>query len=270
MTPFALVVFEAVVAALPFLGGVAQSFGWMDVGLGDGLLVGLGLGGRLGIGRLLLGGALGLVVVAVGLVDAELDQVVVALGFGLGLGIAAARFLPATTALLFLVAVTSTFARALLLPTAIFLLFLRRLTAAAVRFGLLTTATSSGLEEDVVVPGRAQQFSIFMSQRAVDPVGFVATQLPVVLLVLLHVAIIEGVIGRQSVVQPGCHAVLAIGAASIRGGAHKDVLSRLLLLLTDEEHNGQKRGSSDIAHQSWFASGPPTIGVVTPTDHVDV
>ena len=45
MTPFALIVFEAVVTALPFLGGVAQSFGWMDVGLGDGLLVGLGLGG---------------------------------------------------------------------------------------------------------------------------------------------------------------------------------------------------------------------------------
>ena len=247
MTPFALVVFEAVVAALPFLGGVAQPFGWMDVGLGDGLLVGLGLGGRLGIGRLLLGGALGLVVVvAVGLVDAELDQVVVALGFGLGLGIAAARLLlavvlPATTALLFLVAATSTFARALLLPTAIFLLFLRGLTATAGRFGLLTTAASSGLED--VALGRAQQFSIVTSQRAVDPVGFVATQLPVVLLVLLHVAIIEGVIGHHSVVQPGCH-------ASIRGGAHKDVLSRLLLLLTDEEHNGQKRGSGDIAHQS--------------------
>ena len=256
MTPFALIVFEAVVAALPFLGGVAQSFGWMDVGLGDGLLVGLGLGGRLGIGGLLLGGALGLVVVAVGLVDAELDQVIVALGVGLGLGIAAARLLlavvlPATTALLFLVAITSTFARALLLPTAIFLLFLRRLTAAAVRLGLLTTAASSGLElEEDFFPGHAQQFSIFMNQRAIDPVGFVATKLPVVLLVLLHVSIIESVIGRQSVVQPGCHAVLAIGAASIRGGAHKDVLSRLLLLLTDEEHNGQKRGSSDIAHQS--------------------
>lgn len=253
MTPFALIVFEAVVAALPFLGGVAQSFGWMDVGLGDGLLVGLGLGGRLGIGGLLLGGALGLVVVAVGLVDAELDQVIVALGVGLGLGIAAARLLlavvlPATTALLFLVAVTSTFARALLLPTAIFLLFLRRLTAAAVRLGLLTTAASSGLElEEDSFLGHAQQFSIFMSQRAIDPVGFVATKLPVVLLVLLHVSIIESVIGRQSVVQPGCHAVLAIGAASIRGGAHNDVLSRLLLL-TDEEHNGQKRGSSDIAH----------------------
>ena len=255
MTPFALIVFEAVVAALPFLGGVAQSFGWMDVGLGDGLLVGLGLGGRLGIGGLLLGGALGLVVVAVGLVDAELDQVIVALGVGLGLGIAAARLLlavvlPATTALLFLVAVTSTFARALLLPTAIFLLFLRRLTAAAVRLGLLTTAASSGLElEEDFFPGHAQQFSIFMNQRAIDPVGFVATKLPVVLLVLLHVSIIESVIGRQSVVQPGCHAVLAIGAASIRGGAHNDVLS-WLLLLTDEEHNGQKRGSSDIAHQS--------------------
>ena len=255
MTPFALIVFEAVVAALPFLGGVAQSFGWMDVGLGDGLLVGLGLGGRLGIGGLLLGGALGLVVVAVGLVDAELDQVIVALGVGLGLGIAAARLLlavvlPATTALLFLVAITSTFARALLLPTAIFLLFLRRLTAAAVRLGLLTTAASSGLElEEDFFPGHAQQFSIFMNQRAIDPVGFVATKLPVVLLVLLHVSIIESVIGRQSVVQPGCHAVLAIGAASIRGGAHNDVLS-WLLLLTDEEHNGQKRGSSDIAHQS--------------------
>ena len=255
MTPFALIVFEAVVAALPFLGGVAQSFGWMDVGLGDGLLVGLGLGGRLGIGGLLLGGALGLVVVAVGLVDAELDQVIVALGVGLGLGIAAARLLlavvlPATTALLFLVAITSTFARALLLPTAIFLLFLRRLTAAAVRLGLLTTAASSGLElEEDFFPGHAQQFSIFMNQRAIDPVGFVATKLPVVLLVLLHVSIIESVIGRQSVVQPGCHAVLAIGAASIRGGAHNDVLSRLLLL-TDEEQNGQKRGSSDIAHQS--------------------
>ena len=253
MTPFALIVFEAVVAALPFLGGVAQSFGWMDVGLGDGLLVGLGLGGRLGIGGLLLGGALGLVVVAVGLVDAELDQVIVALGVGLGLGIAAARLLlavvlPATTALLFLVAVTSTFARALLLPTAIFLLFLRRLTAAAVRLGLLTTAASSGLElEEDFFPGHAQQFSIFMNQRAIDPVGFVATKLPVVLLVLLHVSIIESVIGHQSVVQPGCHAVLAIGAASIRGGAHNDVLSRLLLL-SDEEHNGQKRGSSDIAH----------------------
>lgn len=253
MTPFALIVFEAVVAALPFLGGVAQSFGWMDVGLGDGLLVGLGLGGRLGIGGLLLGGALGLVVVAVGLVDAELDQVIVALGVGLGLGIAAARLLlavvlPATTALLFLVAVTSTFARALLLSTAIFLLFLRRLTAAAVRLGLLTTAASSGLElEEDFFPGHAQQFSIFMNQRAIDPVGFVATKLPVVLLVLLHVSIIESVIGRQSVVQPGCHAVLAIGAASIRGGAHNDVLSRLLLL-SDEEHNGQKRGSSDIAH----------------------
>jgi len=258
VTPFALIVFEAVVAALPFLGGVAQSFGWMDVGLGDGLLVGLGLGGRLGIGGLLLGGALGLVVVAVGLVDAELDQVIVALGVGLGLGIAAARLLlavvlPATTALLFLVAVTSTFARALLLPTAIFLLFLRRLTAAAVRLGLLTTAASSGLElEEDFFPGHAQQFSIFMNQRAIDPVGFVATKLPVVLLVLLvllHVSIIESAIGRQSVVQPGCHAVLAIGAASIRGGAHNDVLSRLLLL-TDEEQNGQKRGSSDIAHQS--------------------
>jgi len=255
VTPFALIVFEAVVAALPFLGGVAQSFGWMDVGLGDGLLVGLGLGGRLGIGGLLLGGALGLVVVAVGLVDAELDQVIVALGVGLGLGIAAARLLlavvlPATTALLFLVAITSTFARALLLPTAIFLLFLRRLTAAAVRLGLLTTAASSGLElEEDFFPGHAQQFSIFMNQRAIDPVGFVATKLPVVLLVLLHVSIIESVIGRQSVVQPGCHAVLAIGAASIRGGAHNDVLSRLLLL-TDEEQNGQKRGSSDIAHQS--------------------
>lgn len=253
MTPFALIVFEAVVAALPFLGGVAQSFGWMDVGLGDGLLVGLGLGGRLGIGGLLLGGALGLVVVAVGLVDAELDQVIVALGVGLGLGIAAARLLlavvlPATTALLFLVAVTSTFARALLLPTAIFLLFLRRLTAAAVRLGLLTTAASSGLElEEDFFLGHAQQFSIFTSQRAIDPVGSVATKLPVVLLVLLHVSIIESVIGRQSVVQPGCHAVLAIGAASIRGGAHNDVLSRLLLL-SDEEHNGQKRGSSDIAH----------------------